>query len=230
MRVITQLAEDGKTADAVRIQLENLQRKSTGLTREILLTRYYLLLLRSLQLNVFDAVFTKESVRHPYLLNEIQTARVQLQTYLLNKETKGASLESFKTNTTVGLIDSIAAGCNGKVVYIDFWAPWCTPCMDEMPHSKALQEYYKEKDVVFIYLAVSCSDEAWRATIANKKLGGRHFLLTDDQYKVLSAQFGIAGIPHYVMIDKKGNIAQKYAPRPSEREILLRTVDELLNN
>jgi thioredoxin-related protein len=53
-------------------------------------------------------------------------------------------------------------------------------------------------------------------------------LLTEDQFKVLAAEFGISGIPHYVLIDKKGNIVSKSAARPSQKELLIKFINNIL--
>ena len=80
----------------------------------------------------------------------------------------------------------------------------------------------------FCFLANQCKNDSWKATIANKKLTGEHILLTDAQYNVLAGEFGIAGIPHYVLIDKKGNIVLKSAAPPSEKELIRKQINNLL--
>ena len=129
---------------------------------------------------------------------------------------------------TKELLDSISSKYKNKVIYMDFWAPWCNPCMGEMPYSEKIQEHFKNDDIVFLYLANRCSEESWKATIANKNLGGEHILLTDDQFNVLSGLLGISGIPHYTIIDKKGNIVDKKALRPSDNEKLIESINRLL--
>jgi thiol-disulfide isomerase/thioredoxin len=116
----------------------------------------------------------------------------------------------------------------GKVVYIDFWAPWCGPCMGEMPASAALQKELTGKEVVFLYIGLSCTKQSWENTIKEKKLEGEHYFANENEGKLLSGKFNISGIPHYVLIDKEGKVKDDDAMRPSDKTKLLRRINELL--
>ncbi len=100
--------------------------------------------------------------------------------------------------------------------------------MVQMPYAKKLHEKFENEDVVFLYLANRCSEEAWKATIAEKNMQGEHYLLNNNQYSILAGEFGISGIPHYVLIDKTGNVVNKKAPRPSSADVLFREVERLI--
>lgn len=117
------------------------------------------------------------------------------------------------------VLDSVISKYPGKVVYVDFWAPWCGPCMGEMPYSKQLKESFKGKDVIFIYLACDCTVNSWNATIANNDINGVNLLLSNDDYGRLKRRFKISGIPHFLLINKKGEVINKNAPRPSDDNI-----------
>ena len=38
----------------------------------------------------------------------------------------------------------------GKIVVLDFWASWCAPCSDELPHVEAIASNYADRGVVVI--------------------------------------------------------------------------------
>ncbi|TFF36128.1 TlpA family protein disulfide reductase [Mucilaginibacter psychrotolerans] len=116
----------------------------------------------------------------------------------------------------------------GKVIYIDFWAPWCGPCMAEMPYSKKLQQQFTGKPVVFLYLGMQCSKDSWQKTIKAQNMKGEHYLLSKDEDLILSKMFRVNGIPHYGLVDRSGKIYDADAMRPSDFEHLASQIDFLL--
>lgn len=140
------------------------------------------------------------------------------------------SYSTLKTNTsTVNLITKTGEKVifqdfvnqnKGKLIYIDFWASWCAPCIKEMPSSHRLQEAYKDKNIVFLYLSIDSNKNKW------EKANGKQNLTHKKSFLVLnypSANFfkelKIKTIPRYLLYNKKGELIHKDAPRPSSDEI-----------
>ena len=111
---------------------------------------------------------------------------------------------------------------------VDFWAPWCGPCMAEMPFSLELQRHYQDQNVVFVFLCGQCPNDQWRRTVLAEKLTGIHYKPTSEQINELYTQFGIEGIPHYMLVDRNGKIVSHNAPRPSEKDRIVEEIDKLL--
>jgi thiol-disulfide isomerase/thioredoxin len=197
---------------------------ANGFTKDLFLTIYYVGILKGQDIKTFEAVYDSNFTSQIYFINTINKEHQKLKDYLSNQNTSNAYLTDIKSSIVKGIIDSISQKYRDKVIYIDFWAPWCSPCMDEMPYSKEIQESFKNSNVVFLFLANRCKEDSWKATIANKKLTGEHILLTNDQFNTLSRFLGFDGIPHYTLIDKKGNIVLKDAPRPSEKEKIITVI------
>lgn len=118
----------------------------------------------------------------------------------------------------------------GKVVYIDFWATWCGPCIAEIPHSKKLKEKFAGNDsIVFMYVSVDNADseEDWKAFIKKKGMTGVQLISRDGgREERIGERYGIQFIPRFVVIDKMGRVANYEAPAPSspEAERLIRQV------
>ena len=108
----------------------------------------------------------------------------------------------------------------GKVVYLDFWASWCRPCKNEMPHSAKLKEKLKGKDVVFVYMSSDQNEAAWRKAVKELNIVGENFRTNKNVYQGYNSLLNVRYIPRYVLINKEGKIVDENAKRPSNPEII----------
>jgi thiol-disulfide isomerase/thioredoxin len=197
----------------------------TGLLKDILISKYYYMLLDAKYYEKMKSIFDASLIEDETLKSLILEKFNHEKNLFENPEfAAGSKLNQFENENN--FLQALVQRYPDKVIYIDFWAPWCSPCMGEMPYAKKLKEQFVGKEVVFIYLANQCEESAWKTTIAEKKIEGEHYFLTDEQYAGLKAIFEIRGIPHYALIDKKGNIVNENAPRPSSGKELI----ELINS
>jgi thiol-disulfide isomerase/thioredoxin len=114
--------------------------------------------------------------------------------------------------------NDLIAQFKGKVVYIDFWASWCGPCIMEMPYSEKLHEKFAEKEIVFLYISLDKDAAAWQKGLKRVKNKGYHFLPSSPVAAQIAKDFNISSIPRYMIADKSGKIVVKDAPRPSNEK------------
>lgn len=95
----------------------------------------------------------------------------------------------------------------GKIVILDFWATWCPPCRKGIPDLIELQDEFK-KDLVVIGVSVDTDTKNEVAGfMKSQKINYPVGFFTD---KVVKDYGGIEAIPTSFIIDKKGNIIQKF--------------------
>ena len=94
-----------------------------------------------------------------------------------------------------------------KPVYLKFWATWCQPCREQMPHFQAVQQRYGDK-VAVIGINVDINDQlpAVQATI---KKHGLTMPTAIDSRGDLAQSFRLLGTPYHLLIDRHGNLVHR---------------------
>ncbi|MDP1726917.1 MAG: TlpA disulfide reductase family protein [Bacteroidota bacterium] len=114
----------------------------------------------------------------------------------------------------------------GKVVYIDFWASWCRPCLAEIPASEKLKKYFEGKDIVFINISIDEDEESWRMSQEKNQISGINLLCKNNESNT-AKNYQISTIPSYFLIDKSGKFIAAPAQRPG-KEIIYKQIEDAL--
>lgn len=109
----------------------------------------------------------------------------------------------------------------GRVYVLEFWATWCPPCVQSIPHMIELANKYKNKDVPFIGVSVDSSSEPVKKMV--KESGITYYVGMDNG---LSEKFSFGGIPAAFIIDRSGKVAWQGHPMNPDFEPAL---EEALN-
>ena len=145
---------------------------------------------------------------------------------ILENETLNDNLVTLKSKK-IKLFDLINES-KGKVIYLDFWASWCGPCIMEMPYSFELKKKYNEKAIKFIYLSTDEDNTKWiKSSVKVLPDIDETYRFENKINSELIKKFKIDAIPRYMIIDKKGILHYNSAARPSNPE-LISILDQLL--
>ena len=163
--------------------------------------------------------------------NDSIVAKGMIQQFKDKQESKkltksGKAAPDITLNTPDGKSVQLSSLLKGKFTYIDVWATWCGPCVKEIPHLEQLVKRFAGNDKLqFISISVDENTKAWKDKLAKDKPQWAQFVLTPQNNQIFSKDWGITGIPRFIMIDSKGNIFSGDASRPSD-EKTAKTLEE----
>jgi len=99
------------------------------------------------------------------------------------------------------------ANYRGKVVMLDFWATWCTPCRGEIPHFVEFQDKYREQGLQVIGISMDDGPKPVREFSQQFKM---NYPVAMGNEKVAAAYGGVLGLPITFLIGRDGRVAAKY--------------------
>ncbi|WP_291515476.1 TlpA disulfide reductase family protein [Bdellovibrio sp. ArHS] len=118
------------------------------------------------------------------------------------------------------------ANLKGKVVLVDFWASWCTPCKDALPHYNRLYNTYKNKGLVVI--AVN-EDDDMKERDAFLKTQSFDFYIYQDKDRKMLGEFKVQALPTLFIFDKNLKPVTFYRGfGPDKTALLEKTLQDLL--
>ena len=121
----------------------------------------------------------------------------------------------------------ILSGLKGKIVFLNFWATWCSPCREEMPSMQKLYTRFKDKD--FAMLAVSVKEPAPVVKNFFKDYNLTFTALLDSDGELMTS-YGVRAIPATYIIDRDGAIIGKaFGPRKWDDQKAMALFEHLIS-
>jgi thiol-disulfide isomerase/thioredoxin len=136
-----------------------------------------------------------------------QGDRVRAQRYLGNIALARARMApAFSFTSLEGRAVSLD-GLAGKVVLIDFWATWCGPCREALPHIREIAQRFQGQPLVVMSISLDKDDAAWRSFVAKNQMTWVQYR---DGTGEIARLFAVHEIPHTFTIDADGVLEDEH--------------------
>ncbi len=164
-----------------------------------------------------------DSLYHPLLKKLNDNVKTTLQKI---KDKSGQFCETPQCEAK-DYLDSIVAAHKGRVVFIDFWATWCGPCMMDMRVMESVKAELTARGTDFIYITNESSPaDSWGKEA--EKHSGFHYRIPSDDWKGMDIPGFSGGIPHYLLYDRNGKLVRSFVGWHKGREKEIKTEIEKL--
>jgi thiol-disulfide isomerase/thioredoxin len=124
-------------------------------------------------------------------------------------------------------LGEMLAAHKGKVVFVDYWATWCHPCVEAFPHTVEMHQKYKDQGLATIAVTFDEPSEEPKARefLAKQHADFENLLSTYGQGSAAFEGFGIDLVPHFRLYDRQGKLRHKWDAAPKDAE---QKIEELL--
>ncbi|UZR99355.1 TlpA family protein disulfide reductase [Chondrinema litorale] len=132
-------------------------------------------------------------------------------------------------------LSELTENLKGDYVFVDIWATWCAPCIEQFEQYDAVKEFAKNNDVKLLYISIDRQkhQNKWQKRIEKYALTGYHIIanrtLQKDLWLHIHNLETRVEIPHYLILDKEGKIVVKEATKPAESAALIQKFEELFS-
>ena len=112
----------------------------------------------------------------------------------------------------------------GKVVILDFWATWCGPCRMSIPALEAVYKKYRADGLEVVGVSHDHAETRGQIPAAAQALGITYPLVVADDIPDINENYGVAGLPTLMLIDRHGRVADVemgyHAPAELEAKVV----------
>lgn len=135
---------------------------------------------------------------------------------------KGLAVPPFRVVSTSGQQIS-QQNYKGRLLIIDFFATWCAPCRDSVPHLVSLGKKYGPKGLSILGLTMEGDDlYSVREFISDKKINYPVASAGED----IVSSFGVRSVPTLFLINKEGVVVERFS---GFSEQTARRMDSIIN-
>ena len=108
------------------------------------------------------------------------------------------------------------------MLFVDFWASWCSPCRADIPHIKEVYEKYKDKGLNVLAISFDSNKAAWKSALKKLKMPWEQLIEVNGTNSDLAKAYQIYGIPYGILLDSEGTIIAVRLHAQSLEEFLLK--------
>jgi thiol-disulfide isomerase/thioredoxin len=97
----------------------------------------------------------------------------------------------------------------GKVVLLDFWATWCSPCREAMPRIRAIAKKFEGQPLVILSVSLDADEQKWKDYVATNQMTWLQY--RDGGFTgTIAKLFSVEAIPHTFTIDADGVLQEEH--------------------
>jgi thiol-disulfide isomerase/thioredoxin len=148
------------------------------------------------------SAFLEEDTRNPSLHERAERFldRIDLARAIMAPPFMATTLDGRQIS-----MDSLA----GKVVLIDFWATWCGPCREALPHIQKIARKFDGQPLVVLSISLDSDEDKWKTFVAKNQM--TWLQVRDGGFNgAVSKRFGVSAIPATFSIDADGVLEDQH--------------------
>lgn len=165
-------------------------------------------------LSIYSASWNKDTVSMLY--NQLtETAKAtrygkQIQEFItINKSVKIGDKFTDFTQPDVNGKNISLSDFTGKIILLDFWGSWCSPCRQEHPELIKLYNEYKDKGFEIFAVAAETYKKNWIEAIEQDKITWPNVSELKGDKNKAALIYGVSYYPSNFLIDRNGTIIAK---------------------